>query len=516
MSGTLRLVLGDQLDHDLQSLQDLDPATDRVLLAEVADEATYVRHHPKKIAFLFSAMRHFAAELAAKGVPVDYVQLDDPANTGSFTGEVKRALERHGLGRIVVTEPGEWRVRQMLDGWAEAFGVAVEVRADDRFVCSLADFERWADGRKQLRMEWFYRAMRKRTGLLLTAAGEPEGGHWNYDADNRKPPKAGLDSPGPLRFAPDAVTAEVLDLVRRRFADHFGDLEPFWFAVTKEQALAALDHFIAHALPRFGDYQDAMVDGEDWLFHSALSQYLNSGLLRPLEVCQAAEAAYRCGHAPLNAVEGFIRQIIGWREYVRGVYWRFMPDYGQRNHLNAQRPLPPFYWTGATAMNCLAKVVDQTKREAHSHHIQRLMVTGNFALLAGIEPKAVCDWYLAVYADAYEWVELPNTLGMALYGDGGVMGSKPYAASGAYIDRMSNFCSSCRFDVKKKQGPDACPFNYLYWNFMLENHDTLRNNPRMQPILRTLDKMSDEKRTAARDDSRRFLAKLEKETRDAA
>ncbi|MEO1092593.1 MAG: cryptochrome/photolyase family protein [Pseudomonadota bacterium] len=507
MTGALRLVLGDQLSPSLSSLRDLDPATDVVLIVEVWDEATYVRHHPKKIAFLFSAMRHFADDLRAVGVVVDYVTLDDPGNTGDFAGELGRAVARHDVSRVVVTEPGEWRVRTMMDGWGHALALPVEIRDDDRFLCSRADFASWADGRKQLRMEWFYREMRQRTGLLMVD-GEPAGGRWNYDQDNRKPPASGLDGPGPRRFAPDVLTEDVLDLVADRFADHFGELRPFWFAVTRTDALAALDHFVREALPSFGDYQDAMVDGDDWLFHSALSQYLNCGLLLPLEVCEAAERAWRDGRAPLNAVEGFVRQIIGWREYVRGVYWRAMPDYAAGNALGAERPLPPFYWTGETPMNCLAKVIDQTRREAHSHHIQRLMITGNFALLAGIRPAEVCDWYLAVYADAYEWVELPNTLGMALYGDGGLMASKPYAASGAYVDRMSNFCKSCRFDVKQKNGPDACPFNYLYWNFMLENQEALARNPRVQPILRTLAKMSDEKKAAVRHDSERFLATL--------
>ena len=514
MSGALRLVLGDQLSPTLSSLRDLDPARDRVLMAELGAEATYVRHHQKKIAFLFAAMRHFAAELVAQGVAVDYVRLDDANNSGSLTGEVERALARHGLTRVVVTEPGEWRVRKLIDGWAERVGV--EVRPDERFLCSLAAFDAWADGRKQLRMEWFYREMRKRTGLLMTPDGEPEGGQWNYDADNRKPPAAGLCGAGPLRFEPDAVTREAMELVARRFGAHFGDLEPFGFAVTRAQALRALEHFVERSLPRFGDYQDAMVDGDDWLFHSALSQYLNCGLLLPLEVCEAAERAYRDGAAPLNAVEGFVRQIVGWREYVRGVYWRFMPDYARRNHLEAKRPLPDFFWTGRTPMHCVAQVVDQTRREAHAHHIQRLMVTGNFALLAGLDPDAVCAWYLAVYADAYEWVELPNTLGMALYADGGIMGSKPYAASGAYIDRMSDYCRSCRFDPKRKQGADACPFNYLYWNFMAANRDRLRSNPRLQPILRTMDKMDPDKLAAARADSRRFLDRLATETSDAA
>ncbi len=510
MSRALRLVLGDQLTQDLASLRDIDRQGDVVLMAEVVDEARYVRHHPKKIAFLFAAMRRHAQLLRADGIEVDYVELDAKDNSGSLTGEVERACRRHQVDRIVVTEPGEWRVLQMMERWHELLSVPVEVRADDRFLCSREGFAAWADGRKQLRMEYFYREMRKSTGLLLDDAGEPEGGRWNYDQENRKPPEAGLESPGPRRFAPDSTTRAVLELVSERFGDHFGDLEPFWFAVTRSQAQEALAHFVTHALPSFGDFQDAMVDGDDWLFHSALSQYLNCGLLLPLEVCVAAEAAYRQGKAPLNAVEGFIRQIIGWREYVRGIYWRYMPDYAERNALGATRPLPAFYWTGETEMNCLAKVVDQTRREAHSHHIQRLMITGNFALLAGIRPSEVCEWYLAVYADAYEWVELPNTLGMALFGDGGLMASKPYAASGAYIDRMSDFCAACRYDVKQKNGPNACPFNYLYWNFMLENEERLADNRRLQPVLRTLRRMKADKLDAVRADSRRFLDRLDK------
>jgi deoxyribodipyrimidine photolyase-related protein len=508
VTAALRLVLGDQLNRTVASLADLDRARDVVVLVEVAEEATYVRHHKKKIAFLFAAMRHFAAELEAEGVTVDYVRLDDPANRGGLTDELARAVARHGPERVVVTEPGEYRVRAMMEGWADALDLEVEIRADDRFFCSSEGFERWAAGKKQLRMEFFYREMRRSTGLLMTPSGEPEGGRWNYDQENRKPADAGLAFPGPFRVEPDATTREVLDLVAARFDDHFGDLEPFGFAVTRAEALRALDRFVARALGAFGDYQDAMVDGEDWLFHSVLSQYLNCGLLLPREVCDAAEAAYREGRAPLNAVEGFIRQILGWREFIRGVYWRYMPDYAERNALDAHRPLPDFYWTGATEMNCLAKVVDQTRREAHSHHIQRLMVTGNFALLLGVEPAEVNEWYLVVYADAYEWVELPNVTGMALFADGGLFASKPYAASGAYIDRMSDFCKSCRYNVKKKNGPDACPFNYLYWNFVLENRDTLQANPRVQPVLRTLERMKPEKIAAVKADARRFLEGL--------
>jgi len=496
---TLVLILGDQLSRDIAALDGIDPARDVVLMVEVAQETTYVPHHKQKIAFILSAMRHFAQGLRGEGLSVDYVTLDDPANTGSFTDELARAVARHRPDRVVVTEPGEWRVRRMMDDWAQDLGLPVEIRADDRFLCSRADFAAWSDGRKAYRMEFFYREMRRRTGLLMEG-NEPVGGQWNFDAENRKRLPASLSLPPRGRIIPDAVTAEVIALVADRFPGHFGDLDGFGWAVTRKDALAALDHFIADALPSFGDYQDAMAEGEPFLFHALLSPHLNIGLLLPREVCLAAETAYRAGHAPLNAVEGFIRQILGWREYVRGIYWLEMPGYAQTNALAADRPLPWFYWSGETDMNCLANAIADTRRNAYAHHIQRLMLTGNFALLAGIRPAEVEAWYLAVYADAFEWVELPNTHGMALFADGGLLGSKPYAASGAYIDRMSNYCGPCAYDPKIKTGEGACPFNPLYWNFLIENRARLGNNPRMAMPYRTLDKMpADRVATIARE-----------------
>ncbi len=501
----LRYLFADHLSRSVSALEELDRERDVVLLTEVAAECTNVPHHPKKIAFLFAAMRHFAAELAAEGIRVDYVRLDDPANSQSFAGEIRRAVARWKPDRVIVTEPGEWRVRQEVEGWSRGLGLPVEIRLDRRFFCTTPEFAQWASGR-QLRMEPFYRWMRRRTGILMTASGEPEGSRWNFDALNRKRAPDDLTFPRPLRFPPDRITAEVLDLVRRRFSHHFGDLEPFGFAVTRVQALAALEHFLQHGLPHFGDYQDAMRAGEAWLFHSALSPYLNVGLLLPEEVCRRAEAVWRAGRAPLNSVEGFIRQILGWREYVRGVYWLFMPDYAQRNALGADRPLPDFYWTGRTDMACVRQAIEQTRAEALSHHIQRLMLTGNLALLLGVRPEEVCRWYLAVYADAFEWVELPNTLGMALHADGGIMGSKPYAASGAYIDRMSDLCRHCRYDVKLKNGPRACPFNYLYWDFLLTHRPRLARNPRLAQVFRTLDRLPAERIARIRADAERFRA----------
>jgi len=504
----LILVLGDQLSAGLSSLRAGDPVRDRVLMVEVAEEATYVRHHKRKIAFIFAAMRHFAEDLRRAGWNVDYVTLDDPANAGSFTGEVDRAAAAHRPKRIVVTEPGEWRVLTAVEGWSDRFGLPVDVLPDDRFVSTRATFASWAEGRKQLRMEYFYRDMRRRTGLLMDGDA-PEGGKWNYDAENRKPAKADLFMPQPPQFKPGKTTRAVLDLVGARFDDHFGDLEPFWFAVTAEQATEALHHFIENALPSFGDYQDAMLTDQRFLYHSVLGLYINAGLLDPLEVCRRAEAAWRAGKAPLNAAEGFIRQIIGWREYIRGIYWLKMPDYVEENFFGADRPLPGFYWTGETDMACLRAAITQTKEEAYAHHIQRLMVTGNFAMLAGIDPARVHEWYLAVYADAYEWVELPNVLGMSQFADGGLLGSKPYASSGNYINKMSDYCGGCRYDVKTKTGDGACPFNPLYWDFLVRCEKKLRGNPRLAQVYRTWDRMSPEKQKDYRDSAARVLETLD-------
>jgi deoxyribodipyrimidine photolyase-related protein len=504
----LILVLGDQLSPSISSLKAADRARDTVLMCEVWGEATYVRHHKKKIALIFSAMRHFAEELRADGWSVDYRCVSETGKGSSLASEVARAVTQRKPARVVVASPGEWRVLDDMRGWQARLGVPVDILDDDRFICSVAEFADWARDRKQLRMEYFYREIRRKTGLLMDGV-QPAGGQWNFDHDNRKAAKPDLLMPRPQRFSPDATTREVLDLVASRFADHFGDLEPFWFAVTRAEAQQALDHFVATALAEFGDFQDAMLEGEAFLYHSVLAIYMNIGLLDPLEVCRRVEAAYRAGRVPLNAAEGYIRQIIGWREYVRGIYWLKMPGYVEGNYFAHRRLVPDFYWTGETEMACLRSAIGQTKREAYAHHIQRLMVTGNFALLAGVSPQALHEWYLTVYADAFEWVELPNTLGMSQFGDGGLLASKPYVASGAYINRMSNHCKGCRYDVGKPHGPDACPFNALYWAFLARHRGKLAGNPRMAQMYRTWDKLCDDRRAQTLGSAKAFLARLD-------
>lgn len=473
------------------------------------EEATYVKHHPKKIAFLFAAMRHFALELEEKGYQVRYVKLNNRFNRGNLTDEVARVLEEVSIDKIIVTEPGEYRLEQIIKAWEKKLNVQVEIRIDDRFLCSREFFQKWAGSKKRLLMEYFYREMRKKYHLLIEKDGTPTGGEWNYDKENRKPPIKGLSSPQRISHKKSPILLEVLDLVSRKFRHHFGDLYPFYYAVTREQALLELDDFIEKILPQFGNFQDAMVQGEAYLNHSLLSSYINAGLLLPLEICEKAEAAYRKGKAPLNSVEGFIRQILGWREYVRGIYWLKMPEYGDLNYLEAIRPLPDFYWGAPTKMSCIAEVVSQTQEHAYSHHIQRLMVTGNFALLAGLDVKQVQEWYLAVYSDAYEWVEMPNTLGMALFGDGGILGSKPYAASGKYIHRMSNFCKSCYYDPNEMIGEKACPFNALYWNFLAKNRKKLEGNHRLPYVYNTYDKFPDAKKEEIKNQADDIFIRLE-------
>ena len=501
----LILVLGDQLSPALSALGAGDPAHDVVVMAEVMGEGTHVPHHPQKIALILSAMRKFAGALRGMGWRVLYSSLDDPANSQTLSGEILRRAAETGASEVIATRPGAWRLIAMLD----ELPLRVTQTPDDRFLCPQAWFDRWAAGRKVMRMEHFYREMRRMTGFLMDGDA-PEGGQWNYDHDNRKPAKPDLLRPRPPRFAPDEITEDVLTLVETRFPTHFGNSRPFGWATDRAGALQALDHFITHSLPRFGDEQDAMLTGDPTLSHSLLSPYINLGLLSPREVCDVAEAAYRAGKIPIAAAEGFIRQIIGWREFMRGIYMHQGPGYEQVNVLHHTRPLPPVYWGAPTRMACMQAAVGQTQALAYAHHIQRLMVTGNFALLAGVDPGQVHEWYLSVYIDAIEWVEVPNTLGMSQFADGGIVGSKPYVSSGAYIDRMSDYCGTCTYRVKQKTGPDACPFNPLYWHFLTRHRDRFQGNPRMAQMYRTWDRMDEGHRAQVQADAEGVLGRVDR------
>jgi deoxyribodipyrimidine photolyase-related protein len=501
----LILVLGDQLDVASSAFDGFDPAQDSLWMAEVAEESTHVPSSQVRTAMFLSAMRHFAAERRAAGWPLDYTPLD--AGQPTLAAALDAAVARHRPQGLVLTAPGDWRVLQALRGVAQAQGLPLDLRDDRHFYATVRDFAAHAKGRRQLRMETFYREMRQRHGVLMDG-DQPCGGQWNFDADNRAAFGAAGPPPVPARvgFAPDDITRDVIAQVRARFAGHPGDLSAFDWPVTRAQALQALDRFIAERLPDFGHWQDAMWAGQPWLWHAHLSAALNLKLLNPREVVAAAEAAWRAGRVPLPAAEGFIRQLLGWREYVRGIYWTQMPDYAGRNALGAQQALPAFYWTGDTPMACLRDAIGQTLRLGYAHHIQRLMVTGLYALLLGVDPKQVHAWYLAVYVDAVEWVELPNVLGMSQFADGvttdgraaagGSMASKPYVATGQYIARMSNHCASCRFRPDRRTGDDACPFTTLYWDFLIRHQDRFARHPRMALQVKNLARLAPAERAA--------------------
>jgi deoxyribodipyrimidine photolyase-related protein len=472
-------IFGDQLSISISSLDNFSKQDDLVLMTEVMEEATYVPHHKKKLIFIISAMRHFAEELKEKGFNVEYVKLDDDKNNGSFDSEISRFTKKYKPEKIIITKPSEYRVLEKVKSWN--LDSELEIREDNRFISNKKEFADYAKGKKQILMEFFYRNMRKKTGLLMKTAKEPVGGKWNFDKENRSPMSDDISVPDIPKFEPDEITNEVFKLVEEKFPNNFGESENFFYAVAKSQAEEFFEGFIENRLSSFGEYQDAMRDDLEFGFHSIISLYMNVGLLDPLDCCKRVEKAYRDGKCELNSAEGFIRQIIGWREYIRGIYWHFMPDYKDKNYLEAKNKLPEFYWDESkTEMSCMRQAVRQTRKNAYSHHIQRLMVTGNFALLTGVNPGEINEWYMAVYADAYDWVELPNTHGMAIYADGGIVGSKPYAASGKYINRMSNFCKNCKYKVSKTTGEDACPFNYLYWSFIIKHEDKFKDNHRMR------------------------------------
>jgi deoxyribodipyrimidine photolyase-related protein len=509
--GTLALVLGDQLSLDNPALD----GADAVLMLEAPAEASFVWSHQARIALFLSAMRHFRDALRAAGRTVHYVALGDSTDE-TLDARLAEALRRLRPATLRVAEPGEWRLARGIEAVAGAAGVALRTVDDTHFLCSSADFRRWA-GRYtgSLRMEYFYREMRRRHRVLLDADGEPEGGQWNYDAENRKGyPKSGPGAiPPPATFAPDALTREVFAEVRARFGSHPGSLASFGWPVTRAQALEALDRFVETRLVNFGDFQDAMWSGMPFGWHSLLSTSLNLHLLDPREVIAKAEAAYRAGRAPLAAVEGFVRQILGWREFIRGVYFLQMPGMAEANHFGHVRPLPRWYWTGRTQMACLADAIGQTLEHGYAHHIQRLMVTGLFALLAEVEPKQVAAWYLAVYVDAVEWAELPNVAGMALYADGGRFTSKPYVASGAYIQRMSNHCAGCRYapDAASaaKTKRELCPFTALYWAFLDRHEGALAANPRTALMAKNVARLPADERIRVRERAAALLARID-------
>jgi deoxyribodipyrimidine photolyase-related protein len=489
---TLWLVLGDQLNPEL--FKGINAQEDAVWMAEVQTESTKVWSHKARIALFLSAMRHFAADLIHQNIPINYTTLEHADNAGTLSQQLIVDCQHLKPEQLIMVLPGEWDVLQAIQEAANTLHIPLTLVPDEHFLSSPDDFKAHATGRKQLRMEFFYREMRKRYKILMTQNAKPEGDAWNFDHSNQG--SFGKSGPGviaqPLSFKPDDITLQVFSLIEQHFPDHPGTHQNFDWPVTPQQAKLALTDFIQNRLPTFGQYQDAMWSDplltQPYLYHAKLAAALNLKLIHPLVVIQAAEQAYYAGHASLESVEGFIRQILGWREYVRGIYWLMMPDYREKNALNATQKVPDFYWTAKTEMVCLRETLSQTLAYGYAHHIQRLMVTGLFGLLLGVNPKAMHEWYLAIYVDAVEWVELPNTLGMSQYGDGGIMASKPYIASGKYIDKMSNYCKQCQYKPDEKTGDNACPFTTLYWDFLIRHKTTLVHNPRMSLQVRHLDR----------------------------
>ena len=503
----LVLILGDQLDLQSSALRDFDPKVDEIIMIESANEAQYVWSHKAKIALFLSAMRHFAKAIEKSGYPLTYIK-ESPL---PIVEVLKEQILQKKIKHLICVEPGEWRLKQAIEELAKELGIELDMRPDEHFYCSRQEFIEWAANKKELRLEYFYRLMRKTHNILLDRDGNPEGGQWNFDQDNRKPyPKKGpgiIDAPA--SFECDVITQEVLAFVTKAYPDHPGSLESFNWPVTREQAVEALDYFVEYRLRNFGVYQDAMWTNTPFGWHSILSSALNLKLLNPREVIDAVLIAWKKYSLDLSTIEGFIRQILGWREFVRGMYYLDMPQMAQDNYYQHRNSLPKWYWNGQTQMACMKDAIGQTLQYGYAHHIQRLMVTGNFALLAEILPQEVCDWYLAIYVDAIEWVELPNTAGMALFANGGRFTSKPYIASGAYIKRMSNYCSSCKYKPEVRYGEDACPITTLYWNFLIKHQAELEKNPRTRLMTANLNKIDASEQKKIEQHAHKLLNNLE-------
>ncbi|MBV9673906.1 MAG: cryptochrome/photolyase family protein [Verrucomicrobia bacterium] len=499
-------ILGDQLLARNAALLNVEKDA-AVLMIESKARGTRIRYHKKKLVLVYSAMRHFAADLREAGWKVDYHLLGETPN---FQKAIDLHISKYRPERIVITEPNDWPMQQTLSNLK--LSVPIQFIPTNQFLVGREEFKQWAGRSARLLMEAHYRRIRKKTGYLMRE-NEPEGGQWNYDYANRSTLRDWQRNGKPRseknpRHQPDQATNEVMKLIEKEFEGNPGSTNGFWLPVNRAEALTWLQDFITNRLPHFGAYEDLMVSGEPVLYHSVLSPLLNLGLLSPTECVEAAIEAYRKGKAPLNSVEGFLRQIIGWREFINGIYWTRMPGYKELNYLEADLPLPSWFYTAKTEMNCLHQVLKQVIDLGYNHHIQRLMVLGNFFLLSGIRPTEVERWYLEMYVDAYDWVMAANVYGMVLFADGGYMATKPYAASSTYINKMSSYCEGCRYKPEVKTGPDACPYNYLYWNFYAKHQEKFRTNPRVRMMINTWLKKTESEKGAILRNASDFLEKL--------
>jgi deoxyribodipyrimidine photolyase-related protein len=509
---TLRLILGDQLNPQHSWFSTVRPDV-VVVLMEMRQETDYVLHHAQKIIAIFAGMRALAQQLREAGHTVHYLAIDDPANTQSLAGNLNALIAHYGVQVFEYQDPDEYRLDQQLQAFLASSRHEISASSScvdsEHFYTQRHEVAELFAGRKQWLMETFYRLMRKRYRVLIDEADKPAGGQWNFDAENRKPWKG--DPPEPADLRPLHDHSALWTTIQAAGVQSFGESAAanFRWPVNRTEALQQLDNFATHALPHFGDYEDAMSRKAHRLFHSLLSFAMNVKMLNPREVVQRVEVEWQAGRVPLAAAEGFIRQVIGWREYIRGIYWAQMPGYDELNFFEHTTPLPQWFWTGNTRMNCMAASIGGSLQNAHAHHIQRLMVIGNFALLAGLDVQAVHRWYLGVYIDAFEWVELPNTLGMSQFADGGLLATKPYVSSAAYIDRMSDYCKGCAYDKKQRLGENACPFNALYWDFYQRNAAKLERNPRIGMAYRQLAKMPAEEVAALQAQASRTRERLD-------
>ena len=503
----LRLILGDQLNPQHSWLKHPDPDVIYTLM-EIRQETDYVLHHAQKILAIFAAMRDFAGQLTAMGHRVHYLNIGDSNNLQSLTANLDQLIAYFQADQFEYQLADEWRLDQQLQDYCLTLTIQYRACDSEHFFSSRRQAAEFFGSRSRWLMESFYRQMRIQHQILMENQ-KPVGGRWNFDSENRKPWSGSPSISRDQRKSHDhsLIWQAIVDAGVNSLGDP--QAEDFRWPLNRTEALQQLEHFIVNDLQHFGDYQDAM-SRQSWrLFHSLLSFALNCKMLNPREVVLHAEAAWRDGRVPLAAAEGFIRQILGWREYVRGIYWANMPTYTEHNHFGHTRPLPKWFWNAETKMNCLAASIDQTLQTAYAHHIQRLMIIGNFALLSGLDPKSVHHWYLGVYIDAFEWVELPNTLGMSQYADGGLLATKPYVSSAAYIDRMSDYCKGCHYQKKLRTGERACPFNALYWQFFIHHKPQLAQNHRLSMVFRQLERFSDTERVAIHDQAQFYLNHLD-------
>ncbi|TGZ35208.1 (6-4) photolyase [Photobacterium damselae subsp. damselae] len=509
---TIRLILGDQLNIHHSWFRNIDHST-LYLLIEIKQETDYVVHHIQKVCAFFAAMKEFAQALTQQGHHVLYLTLDETEQYKNLVQLIEFYIKETKAEKFEYQEPDEYRLDNQIKAYS--FPCSIACIDSEHFLLSRQEINEQFTADKHTVMEHFYRRMRKRFNILMEV-DKPIGMKWNFDKNNRKKLKS-IDIqnlPQPLCFSNDV--SEIVQRLNRHRIKTIGDEQSvLLWPINRQQALTLLNHFCQVCLPFFGQFQDAMTHtspSTKWsLYHSRLSFCLNCKLISPLEVMNIAISHFeqKNNNIDIAQIEGFIRQILGWREYIRAIYWVNMPKYKDKNALNSSRPLPQFFWNGDTKMRCQREAIQQSLSFAYAHHIQRLMVTGNFCLLAEIDPSEVDNWYLGIYIDAIEWVELPNTRGMALFADGGIVGTKPYCASGSYINKMSDYCKHCKYDIKLRHGENSCPLNSLYWHFMNKHDLLLAKNPRTRMILRTWDNMDDKQKQAILDTAQYYLANLE-------